>query len=139
MKKIMLIGRCGCGKTTLTQALNKEKLKYKKTQTIEFIGSTMDTPGEYIENRRYYNALIVSSADSDVIAFVQGSTDEESIFPPGFANIFAKPVIGIITKMDLCDNGQRGRRILEMAGVENIYEISAVNDEGIQGIIDLLT
>lgn len=30
MKKTMLIGRTGCGKTTLTQKLMNEEVKYKK-------------------------------------------------------------------------------------------------------------
>lgn len=30
MKKTMLIGRTGCGKTTLTQKLLDEEVKYKK-------------------------------------------------------------------------------------------------------------
>ena len=36
MKKIMLIGRTGCGKTTLTQKLNDEEVRYKKTQAVSY-------------------------------------------------------------------------------------------------------
>ena len=45
MRKILLIGRTGAGKTTLTQALKGEKLNYKKTQYINFQGALIDTPG----------------------------------------------------------------------------------------------
>jgi len=34
MKKIILIGRSECGKTTLTQALKGEKIHYHKTQYV---------------------------------------------------------------------------------------------------------
>ena len=34
MKKIILIGRSECGKTTLTQALKGEKIHYHKTVNI---------------------------------------------------------------------------------------------------------
>ena len=34
MKKIILMGRVGCGKTTLTQALRGKTIHYHKTQYI---------------------------------------------------------------------------------------------------------
>ena len=36
MKKLILIGRSGVGKTTLTQALKGEKTEYHKTQYIDY-------------------------------------------------------------------------------------------------------
>ena len=36
MKKLILIGRTGCGKTTLTQALLGKKLVYHKTQAVYY-------------------------------------------------------------------------------------------------------
>jgi len=59
----MLIGSIGAGKTTLSQALIDEIIRYKKTQSIEFGDYIIDTPGEYLDNRVYYNALIVTSAE----------------------------------------------------------------------------
>ena len=65
MKKILLIGKSGCGKTTLTQRINGMDLEYRKTQMITYSNDILDTPGEYLENRNLYNALIISSYDSD--------------------------------------------------------------------------
>ena len=68
MKKIMVIGRVGCGKTTLCQRLFQKELQYQKTQSIELVGGTaIDTPGEYVENRAFYRALVVSGVEADVI------------------------------------------------------------------------
>ncbi|MDK2799549.1 MAG: ethanolamine utilization protein EutP [Clostridiales bacterium] len=132
MKKIILIGRTGSGKTTLMQAINNLSKEYKKTQAIEYFDSVLDTPGEYIENKRYYNALIVSSYDCDVIGLVHDCTDEECIFPPNFAFIFAKPVIGIITKIDCANrNIHWSENCLKRAGAGNIFEISAMNGTGL--------
>ena len=50
MKKLLLIGRSGCGKTTLTQALRGEKVHYQKTQGMVFEDFLIDSPGEYAEN-----------------------------------------------------------------------------------------
>lgn len=54
--------------------------------------------------RVYYRALIASSVESEIIAFIHDGTEEISLYPPGFAAAFAKPVIGIITKIDLCED-----------------------------------
>ena len=52
MKKLMLIGRVAAGKTTLTQALRGEEIKYFKTQYVNYLDTVIDTPGEYTERRK---------------------------------------------------------------------------------------
>ena len=36
------------------------------------MGKTIDTPGEYVERKRFYQALLVTSADADCILMLQG-------------------------------------------------------------------
>lgn len=136
----MLIGGTGCGKTTLVQVLKGEPLLYKKTQAIEFNTHIIDTPGEYIENRGLYKALIVSASDSEKIALVQSCKDDRCIFPPNFSSIFTKEVIGIISKTDLCKDGcvKRAEEFLKIAGVKKIYRISSFQNQGIEEIRQLL-
>ncbi len=135
MKKIILIGRTGSGKTTLTQVINKYLIKYKKTQTMEYHNNFLDTPGEYIENRRFYNALITSSCDCDVIGLVQDCTDNGCIFPPSFAAMFNKEVIGFITKIDCVDaNIKYAQECLRNAGANNIFKVSSLEGNGIEDI-----
>lgn len=137
MKTLMLIGKTSCGKTTLTQALNQEALNYKKTQTVEITSGIIDTPGEYLENRSYYRALLVTSVDSDVIAMIQNCTEDESIFPPSFASMFSKPVIGIITKTDLCCDENKiklAEEALRSAGVERIFKVNAFDRFGLEDL-----
>ncbi|CDI50352.1 EutP/PduV family microcompartment system protein [Clostridium tetani] len=141
MKKIMLIGTIGAGKTTLAQALKNELIEYKKTQAIEFDDYIIDTPGEYIENKVYYNALISTAVDADVIALVHDSTKEDNSFPPGFGNMFNKEVIGICTKTDLCEkeeNLKRSKEYLSSAGAQNIFCISAANNIEIEELKEYL-
>lgn len=140
MKRMMLIGKTGVGKTSLIQALKKEEIKYKKTQALEFYDGLIDTPGEYIENKKYYNALITMSFDSDIIALVQDSEKEESLFSPGFANMFNIKVIGIVTKVDSDkSNFDRSKELLELAGVKEIYQVSAISGAGVEEIEKLLS
>ena len=67
MKKIMLVGTVGCGKTTLCQKLNGIEQKYKKTQAIEVVNQTIDTPGEYFEHRSFLRSLMVTAVDVDLV------------------------------------------------------------------------
>lgn len=135
MKKIILIGPIGCGKTTFVQSLKNIYRRYKKTQTMEYYGDIIDTPGEYLENRRFYNALIVASFDCDVIALLQDSSSKRCIFPPNFANIFTKPVIGIITKIDKESKClDFSEKCLKLAGASKIFQISAIEGIGLEDV-----
>lgn len=135
MKRIMLIGRSGCGKTTLVQAVNKLERVCRKTQAVEFHANIIDTPGEYMENRLLYRALIVTAAECDMVALVQSCTDDACIFPPGFAAIFSKPVIGIITKIDAGNSRiPAAVKCLEMSGASAVCAVSSITGEGIEAV-----
>jgi ethanolamine utilization protein EutP len=139
MKKIMFIGKSGCGKTTLAQAIKGLDICYKKTQAVTFAGTIVDTPGEFTENRRFYPALMATASQCDLIGFVQDATDKTSIFPPRFATMFNRVVIGIVSKTDLVTgNAERSRRFLCLAGVSQIIETSAVSSSGITSLKTVL-
>lgn len=72
MKKIILMGNSFCGKTTLCQRLAGKQLVYKKTQAIEVVASAIDTPGEYLENRGMYKALVVTAVEAGCDPFCAG-------------------------------------------------------------------
>ena len=57
MKKMILVGRSECGKTTLRQALKGETLHYHKTQYVNHFDVIIDTPGEYAETGTLGRAL----------------------------------------------------------------------------------
>ncbi|MGI6403263.1 MAG: EutP/PduV family microcompartment system protein [Oscillospiraceae bacterium] len=136
-KKIILIGKTGSGKTTLIQKLEARELVYRKTQAIEFSLHFIDTPGEYLENRKFYSALIVTSYDADLVGLVEDCTSDEVWLPPAFASTFAKETIGIVTKTDLArDPGQvqAARERLRQAGAVRIFELSAVLGDGIEAL-----
>ncbi len=140
MKKVMLIGSSTCGKTTLCQRLNGMKIEYQKTQTIGVINNTIDTPGEYLENRQLYKGIIVTAADSDLILFLQDATDERFRFSPGQAAFFNVPVVGVVSKIDIATDEQINDAVelLELAGCEKIFLTSAVTGEGAKELLDFL-
>lgn len=141
MKKVIFIGKTGSGKTTLCQKLNALKLEYKKTQAVELYDNAIDTPGEYLENRHYYSALIMTAVDADLIALIGDPTAEENFIPPAFAGSFSKKVIGIITKISLVKQQEQIEKVktkLLEAGAEKIFEIDTVDNIGIKQLFEYL-
>lgn len=134
---LILIGRTSAGKTTLCQAMSHETLQYHKTQTVQLFNSRMiDTPGEYLERHSFWGALQVSSADADVIALVQDASEESTMFPPEYAGQFTKPVVGIVTKIDIATDKQveTAKKYLLMAGVRNVFTVSSTTNEGVKAL-----
>lgn len=135
MNKIMLIGRTGSGKTTLTQKLNDEIVSYKKTQAVSYKSKIIDTPGEYVENKMFYKSLLVLSADAKTIILIQAANDEDTLFPPRFSTMFPrKDIIGIVTKVDINPNTARSERILFEAGAKEVFKIGFDDKEGLEAI-----
>lgn len=137
MKKIILIGGTKAGKTTLLEALKGKEYREieKRTQSLEYENKAIDTPGEYIENRRFYTSLISAAQDAAVIGLVADATAEQYFLPPAFASAFARPVIGIVTKIDSDEADlEYARETLEMSGAEKIFFTSAVTRAGLNGL-----
>lgn len=82
------------------RGLRGEALHYKKTRAIEWSPMAIDTPGEYLENRCLYSALLTSACEADVIALVLNADAQWSPFSPGFTAPMNRPTIGLITKAD---------------------------------------
>lgn len=133
MKKVIFIGKTGAGKTTLCQKLDELSIKYKKTQAVENYKNSIDTPGEFIENRRMYSALTVTAVDADVIAILFDPTASENFIAPSLATMFSKEVIGIISKINLATEKQieNGINILKNACVSQIFKVDTVDNVGI--------
>ncbi|MBQ2578508.1 MAG: ethanolamine utilization protein EutP [Lachnospiraceae bacterium] len=139
MKKIILNGRVGCGKTTLTQALKGEKLHYHKTQYINHFDAVIDTPGEYAEIKELARALFLYSYEADVIGLMASSMEDYSLYSPNIASLATRPVIGIVTQIDR--PGARpdwAELFLRNAGCKDIFFVSAKTGEGIQELLDYL-
>ncbi len=141
MKRLMLLGPSQGGKTTLLQCLRGDPLAYQKTQSMIYLPDAIDSPGEYIENRHFYSALLSSSYEADIVGLVQNLDSENSYFSPMFATLFNKPVIGIITKADIpVSERQRDFIInqLKQAGADPLFIVSATQREGIMPLLTYL-
>lgn len=140
MKKIVLVGNVACGKTTLCQRLNGLKLQYEKTQALNVVNCTIDTPGEYLEHRSLMRGLTVVSADTDYVVFVQDASRDLYLYSPGQAAAFPVPVIGVVSKADIATEKQiaQAKELLELTGADHIFVLSSYTGDGVQALIDYL-
>ncbi len=140
MNKVILIGRSGAGKTTLTQALKGEEIHYHKTQYVSHKDFILDTPGEYIESRNFGGALAVYAYESDIVGLLLNADEPYSLFSPNITSMANRLVIGIITGIDEKNaNPERAERWLRLAGCKIIFKVSSVTGEGIKELKDFLT
>ena len=139
MKKIIFMGKTGCGKTTLTQAMRGERISYHKTQYINHFDCIIDTPGEYAENKILGRALALYSYEADVVGLLLSAREEYSLFPPCITCMCNRDVIGIVTQIDRTDaRPERAAQWLRLAGCRNIFFVGSVTGEGIGDIFDYL-
>ncbi len=137
LKRLLLIGRSGCGKTTLTQALRGEKIHYIKTQGMAFNDFLIDSPGEYAENHDLGAALALYSYEADVVALLIAANDDYSLFPPNITCLVNREVIGIVTKIDKADP-KKADRWLRLSGCKTVFFVNSKSGEGILDIIEHL-
>ena len=139
MKKIVLMGRSECGKTTLTQALKGEKIQYHKTQYVNNFDVIIDTPGEYAQTKHLGYALALYSYEADVVGLLISATEPYSLYPPCCTAMCNREVIGIVTKIhDKNANVERAERWLRLTGCKKIIFDDSKNYEGIPEILEYL-
>ena len=142
MKRIMLIGKSGCGKPTFCQKIFGQEIKYKKTQSIEIVNrSAIDTPGEYIEHRMFLRALMMTGVDAETVLFFHAIDNDLFSFSPRITTMFNRPTIGVITKADLPHSEKRIQLLtdaLNYAGASPVFVISSYTGEGIEELLDYI-
>ena len=137
MKRLLLIGRSGAGKTTLTQRLRGEGIKYQKTQGMNFCDFIIDSPGEYAENNQLGAALALYSYEADVVGLLIAADEDYSLFPPNITCLVNREVIGIVTKIDKA-SPERAARWLRLAGCKKIFFTASYTGKGIEEILEHL-
>lgn len=141
MKKVILVGNVACGKTTLCQRLNGLERTYQKTQAVEVVNRTIDTPGEYLECRSCLQNLVVTSVEAEQVLFLLDASESRYLYSPGLAAAFPVPVAGVVTKIDLAGEAEveRAKELLKLAGAAPIFAVSAHTGEGIPALTAFLS
>ena len=131
--RIMIIGESGSGRSTMIHELTGKEYRPRKALAPVYFGNFVETPGEFLENRRFYRALITTSMGCDVLFFVQDATKRTCQMPPGFAAMFNRRVIGIVSKCDATEaNVPRAERFLRNAGARQIWHTALKSPGGVE-------
>lgn len=139
MRRLVLIGRSECGKTTLKQALRGEKLTYVKTQYVSQYDVLIDMPGEYAENLDLAHAIDCYTAEADLVGLCLSATEPYSLYPPNVAPYAHRDLVGIVTKIDhWAADTEQAERWLRLCGCEKVFHVSSYSGEGIDELIDYL-
>ena len=137
MKKTLLVGRHGVGKTTLKQRLTGQEIKYEKTQYMQYGQWLIDSPGEYAEVHGLNAALAIYSYEADVVAMLIAADDDYSLFPPNAASMINRDVIGIVTKIGKC-SPDKAENWLRLSGCKRVFKIDSHTGEGVEELLTYL-
>lgn len=139
-RRVMIVGPTGCGKTTLANILDGVQRPLRRTQDIIYGPRTIDTPGAYVENAWMYKYLITASQTASHVLVLVDQSRFADVYAPGFATPFTCPVVGVISKAELClDNVERSCALLERIGVEKPYfSIDAHSGTGLRELKEYL-
>ena len=141
MKKVMMIGAVGAGKSTLIRSLFGESEPATKTQSLIYRDWIIDTPGEYSENPLHYRSLIATSHETAAVLLVQDATRDRNYFPPGFEQGFpVRTTMGVVTKIDhpKADIDRAIALLRQSLPEGEIFLTSADSTEGIQKLKERL-
>ena len=139
MKKIILIGRSGAVKTTLTQAMKGEEIKYHKTQYVNYFECIIDTPGEYAQTHELGYALALYSYEADVVGLLLSATEPYSLYPPNITCMVNREVVGIVTQINEPKaDPERAARWLRLSGCKKIFYVDSTVGTGVPDILSYL-
>lgn len=140
-KRVMVVGRNHCGKTSLIGALTGSGRSVRYTQDVCYTSLAMDVPGAYLENPSMYQHLISLSQEASFVLLLAEYGSLAYAYPPNFAGSFNCPVIGVMTKMDLKEgNTDVCREQWKRIGVREPYFTVSVKDgTGINGLKNYLS
>ena len=140
MRKILLVGSVGAGKTTLRQRLLGGSVDYAKTQAIEFHDGVVDTPGELLESMFFKNALINASWGVDSVVLVAAADERGTRFPPGFSTAFNREVLGVVTKCSDAPEARREAAVghLNLAGAARVFCLDSITGEGVDEFVEAI-
>lgn len=142
VRRYVLVGSVGVGKTSLFNALNDDYGVAIKTQAVAFDDQGgIDTPGEFFSHPRLYSALISTTTEAETIIYVHAANDKTCRLPSGLLDVYSnKQVITVITKIDLPDVDIPAiKKMLVAHGLkEPFFEICTYDSSSVKMLADYL-
>jgi len=138
----VLVGNVGSGKSTLLKALLGLDNAVTKTQSLVFHhNNIIDSPGEFLNNRVLYGALLSTISQVDIIVYLQAADSGQLHMPNDLLRLYTgKRVIGVVSKTDVPGaNVEAAEAALTEEGISGPYfKVSISDQESVQRLGDHL-
>ena len=133
--------QAGQGKVAfaLTGQASASQRACQRAMALSYCGPFVITPSEFLENRRFYHALIAEAARCSTVFILQNALSSTSPYPPGFARMFNRPVVGVIPHaLSPNANPELAERFLRLAGAQRIERICVAHPESLAPLREFL-
>ena len=135
MKRVMVVGQTGAGKTSLLKALGVWEGRVRKTEALAYGPQCIDTPGEFFDIPMFFHVLIQASVKAAVILFLMDPLRPKHVVP-NFSRALRAPVIGVVSKADAAapEAIETAVQGLRESGVSEVYVVSSETGEGLAAL-----
>lgn len=147
MARILLMGNAQAGQGKVALALSGQASSSygashcanQRAMALSYCGPFVLTPSEFLENRRFYHALIAEAARCNAVFMLQNALSSTSPYPPGFARMFNRPVVGVVPHAFSPNaHPERAVRFLQLAGARRIEQICVAHPETLAGLREFM-
>lgn len=132
MKKIMIVGTNDLDKSLIANYINQNSthcIPKRKFGAISYSGKTIIIPTEYLECPWMYSSIIATQQQADMLVMLRDARSKKEVYPPGFAQSFRIPIIGIITNSHDEKQLEKSYFELQKAGIKELIFDCNLEDE----------
>ena len=132
MKKIMIVGTNDKDKSLIANYINRNSTHYipkSKFGAISYCGETIVIPKEYLECPWMYSSIIATQQQANMLIMMCDAHSKKEVYPPGFAQSFRIPIIGIITNSHDDKELEKSYSELQKAGIKELIFDCDLEDE----------
>jgi ethanolamine utilization protein EutP len=131
LDSVVFVGEVDAGKSALINQLLDQETNTGKTQApIFYPGKVIDTPGEFMESRAMYGALLTTISNVKTIVFLHPANAQYFSSPSGLLTVYSnKNIVGVISKVDAADADiDKSIALLRQNGIPEPYFMTSVSD-----------
>ncbi|TKB56577.1 EutP/PduV family microcompartment system protein [Ferrimonas aestuarii] len=139
LKNVAFVGEVDAGKSALIDKLVEQSVHIGKTQSPNiYRGRVIDTPGEFIDNRAWNNALLSTISMVKTVVCLQPANAKRFSPVPGLLNVYAnKNIVGVISKTDVDDADiELAKSLMREANIpEPYWEVSIFDSDSLSALL----
>ncbi|MGL4613325.1 MAG: EutP/PduV family microcompartment system protein [Shewanella sp.] len=131
LDSVVFVGEVDSGKSALINQLLEYDTNTGKTQApIFYPGKVIDTPGEFMESRAMYGALLTTISNVKTIVLLHPANAQYFASPRGLLTVYSnKNIVGVISKVDAPGADiDKSIALLRQNGIPEPYFMTSIFD-----------